>query len=172
VSNSRITLGWSGKAGGTLTTFRSAATGLDYAAGSCGGGIGSWGRYDVHQPAISTVDFVGQERKLWQRDLPEGTVKVKEVGPVFATVEVEAKRGNTKFSQHYVVFTGQAGFAVRSDVESDKPAPEAVALDFRIRRNDLWKLFPNFVGTPEGFAATAQAPAGKRRVTFRPTPRS
>ncbi len=164
VQNSNLLLGWSSQAGGTLTTFRSLATGRDYAAGSCGGGIGEWGKFNPLKPATNTVEFVGQEKKAWQRNIT-GPVRLRPGlrGPVIATVAVEAVLNATIYVQHYTLGAFQHDFLVEAEVTAPEPMAEIVALDVRLARNQLTKIFPNFTGIAEGFTSD-QPTAGWREA--------
>lgn len=152
VRNSRLSLGWSGERGGTLTSLVSNASGKDYGIGSCGAGYGTWGEYDPLKPAINTVAFVSQEKKRWQRDLQTpAKITVGLNGPVLATVDVEAELGDGyRCSQRYMIGAYQSDFTVGGEI-SGPQARELVALDIRLARNDLTKIFPNFTGIGEGF---------------------
>ena len=168
VSNSVFALAWSGEQGGTLTTFKSHATGRDYAAGSFGGGHGTWGKFDLLSPRTNTVKFVGREVKTWQRDA-EGTAQVKVGlrGPVLVTVDVEVEVHGAKYSQHYMIGAFQSDFTVRSELTLAEKAEELVALDVRLARNHLTKIFPNFTGIAAGFQKDSPH-AGWREASYVP----
>ena len=153
VSNSKFTLGWNGKQGGTVTEFTSHATGRQYAAGSFGAGFGTWGKFDPLHPRTNTVDFVGQEKKLWQRDSKApAKVELGLRGPVIASVDVEiTMEDGPKCSQRYVIEAYQSDFTVGSEVTAPR-SEELVALDVRLARNELTKIFPNFTGVAAAFS--------------------
>lgn len=168
LGNSRLTLEWDGSRGGTVTRFVSAATGRDYAAGSFGGGAGTWGKYDPLHPAIDTVSFVSQEQKAWQRDgKAPAQVKVTRQGPVLATVEVQSGAGTAKCTQTYTLLAYQPDFAVTGTIEARETTEELVPLDIRLARNRLTKIFPNFTGIAEGFTGD-QPGAGWREAPYTP----
>ena len=168
VGNSVLALGWDGTRGGTVTSLLSHRTGLDYGAGSFGIGFGTWGQFDPHKPAINTVDFVKQESKTWQRDAEgRAEVKVLRQGPVSAEVEVTATVEGAECRQRYVVSAYQNAFHVTSDVKLPMAAQEVVALDARLARNGLEKIFPNFTGLAAEMAED-QPTGGWRQAPYTP----
>ncbi len=154
VDNGVIELEWNEGAGGTLTKFRSKATGRDYAAQSFGAGIGTFGRFDPQNPATTTDRFVVDDF-IWQRN---GVAKVRivEQNPVWVTVEVtnqgtREKCQGFKATQRYRIFAGlplvELSVAVEPRPTSLAPCPdELVALEARFNARWWTKSFPNFVG--------------------------
>lgn len=168
LGNSRLTLEWDGSHGGTVTRFVSAASGKDYAAGSFGGGWGTWAKYDPRVPAINAVNFVSQERKTWQREgnyAPQ--VRILRAGPVFAEVEVRSKAGEAWCTQTYTLAAYQSDFRVAGAIQTCTPTEELVPLDIRLARQGLTKIFPNFTGIAEGFTGD-QPHAGWREAPYIP----
>jgi hypothetical protein len=154
VDNGVIELEWSEGAGGTLTKFRSKATGRDYAAQSFGAGIGTFGHVDPQNPATTTDRFV-VDNFIWQRN-GVAKVRVVEHNPVWVTVEVSEqgtkdKGQGFKATQRYRIFAGlplvELSVAVEPSSTTLVPRPdELVALEARFNARWWTKSFPNFVG--------------------------
>ncbi len=159
VDNGALELEWREDAGGTLTKFRSKATGRDYAAQSCGAGIGVFGHFNLQNPAITTDRFIIDDF-VWQRNC-KAKVRVVEQNPVWVTVEVNGtwdkghgagkQRQEVKATQQYRVFAGLPLIELSVAVEP-RPAPriprpeELVVLEARFNTRWWTKSFPNFVG--------------------------
>lgn len=168
LSNSRLTLEWDGTHGGTVTRFVSAASGKDYAAGSFGGGWGTWGKYDPKAPTINAVDFVRQERKIWQREGSyRAQIEVLRAGPVLATIQVRSKAGEAWCTQTYTLGAYRSDFTVGGAIQAPRQTQELVPLDIRLARQGLTKIFPNFTGIAEGFTGD-QPHAGWREAPYIP----
>ncbi len=168
ISNSKLSISWDKTRGGTVTSLVSRATGRDYGAGSFGGGLGTWGKYDPESPSANTLDFVGQEKKLWQRDLEgEATIRVTTDGPVVKVVKVEAETDGVKFEQSFTIGAYQSNLCVMSQISAEEPAGELVPLDIRLARNQLTKIFPNFTGVPAAFQEDSPS-AGWREAPYIP----
>jgi hypothetical protein len=153
VRNSRLSVTLDPAAGGTMTSLISSQTGLDYGAKSGGISYGSWGRFDVEKPAIGTAAYVEQEDKTHQYETP-GTVQILQSGPMVTTAEAQWTDGTVSAKQTYTFFAYQPYFLVRSEAATARilGADELVAFDFRLKRNRLTKIFPNFIGVGETFA--------------------
>ena len=153
VRNSRMSATLDPEAGGTLTSLVSSQTGLDYGAKSGGVTYGAWGRFNPDKPAIGTVDYVSQEDKTKQCD-SKGSVRIIASGPILTTVEVAWSDDKLTARQTYSFFAYQPYFLVSSQVAPGHllSADELVAFDFRLKRNRLTKIFPNFTGVGEAFA--------------------
>ncbi|HIE53003.1 MAG TPA: hypothetical protein EYP85_14730, partial [Armatimonadetes bacterium] len=149
--NSRLSLTLDEARGGTVTSFISAASGLDYATGSFGVNYGKFSEYDPTKPRTNTARFV-REEKFHQRDRP-GRIRVVEKGPVRVRVEVEWQDDNLRVRQTYTLSAYQDYFTLTSAVEPLRPleVQELVLVDARFRRNNLTKIFPNFTGIPRAF---------------------
>ena len=149
VDNGVLELEWREDAGGTLTKLLSKATGRNYAAQSCGAGIGIFGRFDPAHPAVTTDKFIVDDF-VWQRD-GKATVKVTERNPVWVTVEAKAKGDGFEATQRYRIFANIPLVELTAFAEprpsSRAPRPdELVALEARFNARWWTKSFPNFVG--------------------------
>jgi hypothetical protein len=147
VDNGVMELEWREDAGGTLTRLRSKRTGRDYAAQSCGTGIGTFGRIDPKRPAQDTAQFVIDDI-LWQRN-SKASVRVAERNPVWTTVEVTAGGGSLplRVAQRYRVFAKLPLVEVDVHVQPlSAEADELVALEARFAARWWTKSFPNLVG--------------------------
>lgn len=151
VDNGALELEWREDAGGTLTKLISKRTGRDYAAQSCGVGVGTFGRFDPSHPAVTTDRFI-EDEFIWQRD-GRAEVRLIERNPVWATVEVVATDRHPngfRAVQRYRVF---AGIPLMELTVVAEPLPalaphfeELVALEGRFQARWWTKSFPNFVG--------------------------
>ncbi|MBI2302707.1 MAG: hypothetical protein HYU66_27690 [Armatimonadetes bacterium] len=147
VRNSVHSLTWSEAAGGTLTSWRELATGRELAAPNCGGiAYGQWGKFDPHKPAIGSLDFVGQEKRVLQSGAP-GRVEV-EVLPAGVEVRVEWKDAVAEAAQVYdcLAYNGSLTYHSQASLTKPEPDTELVVADFHLRRNGWTKLFPDFTG--------------------------
>lgn len=167
VSNSKLSLTWDKRRGGTVTSFLSRATGRDYGAGSFGAGVGTWGKFDPRAPAMGTDQFVSQEKKAWQREATDRATVTVRPGALAAQVTVAVRVGGAQVAQTFQVGPYDSGFWVSSEVKSPRPAEEIVALDVRLARNEFTKIFPNFTGISEGFTGN-QPSAGWRESRYIP----
>ncbi|GIV20689.1 MAG: hypothetical protein KatS3mg023_2440 [Armatimonadota bacterium] len=148
LDNGVLELEWREEVGGTLTRLYSKRTGRDYAAQSCGAGMGTFGRSDPKRPAQDTAQFVVDDIR-WQRN-GKANVRVIERNPVWTTVEVTAGGGNLplRVTQRYRVFAGLPLVEVDVRVQPlSAEADELVALEARFAARWWTKSFPNFVGT-------------------------
>ncbi len=159
VDNGVLELEWREDAGGTLTRLRSKRTGRDYAARSCGAGIGTFARVDPTQPARDTAQFV-LDNLRWQRDY-RAAVRVAERNPVWTTVEVTAIGRDlpVRFIQRYRVYQGVPLIELTALVQPlSAEHDELVALEARFAAQWWTKTFPNFVGVgdnpPEVYGQT------------------
>jgi hypothetical protein len=146
VSNSFFTVTLDEAKGGTVTEFRSAATGRDYGAEGFGVNYGTFGESDPAKPCSNTVTFI-KESKTRQQSRP-GKVTLVAKGPLVATATVEWEDRNISVTQTYEFSAYQSHFLLR---QAARPAPtlqaqEIVALDARFKPNALCKTYPNFVG--------------------------
>ncbi len=164
VDNGVLELEWHEDAGGTLTKLLSRATGRNYAAQSCGAGIGVFGHFEPAHPAVTTDKFIVDDF-VWQRD-GKATVRVTERNPVWVTVEVtghgtrdmghgsDGERIGFKAVQRYRVFAGLPLIELQVSAEPQKPSSkspipescELVILEARFNARWWTKSFPNFVG--------------------------
>ncbi len=157
IDNGLLELEWREDAGGTLTKFVSKRTGRDYAAQSCGAGIGTFGQFDPNRPATNTAQFVVDDF-VWQRN-GKAKVRVIEQNPVWVTVEttasvqgsVGASEKGFKAVQRYRIFAGvplmELTVVVEPRPSSLVPRPdELVVMEGRFNARWWTKSFPNFVG--------------------------
>lgn len=160
VDNGVMELEWQEEAGGTLIRWRSKATGRDYAAQSCGAGIGIFGQFNPQQPAIDTARFV-VDNFVWQRN-GRAKVRVVERNPVWVTVEVTSELSaegratgrnaeEVRVIQRYRIFAGVPLVELSVEVtpltvNPREPSRELVVLEGRFSARWWTKSFPNFVG--------------------------
>jgi hypothetical protein len=163
VDNGALVMEWHEEAGGTVTKFLSKVTGRDYAVQSFGAGIGVFGKFDPERLATDTAHFVVDDF-VWQHE-GKGSIRIVEVNPVWATVEVKAEieRGtgqgsrSSKFeaTQRYRIFANTKLVELTATAKPLKVAPQSQATrsDDELvllcaRFNARWwtKSFPNFVG--------------------------
>jgi hypothetical protein len=163
VDNGALVMEWHEEAGGTVTKFLSKVTGRDYAVQSFGAGIGVFGKFDPERLATDTAHFVVDDF-VWQHE-GKGSIRIVEVNPVWATVEVKAEieRGmgqgsrSSKFeaTQRYRIFADTKLVELTATAKPLKVAPQSQATrsDDELvllcaRFNARWwtKSFPNFVG--------------------------
>lgn len=153
LTSSRLSLTLSEQAGGTLSKLASAASGLDYAAPNCCGvAYGSWGHYDPLSPATSPAKYIGTEEKVRQSDSP-AQVTLLESGPVRASAQVEWLSDDARVTQTYEFCAYQDYFKLTTKIQPKglKKYDELVALDMRLKRGPLSKIYPNFTGITESF---------------------
>ncbi len=148
VGNSFFTITLDEAKGGTVTEFRSAATGRDYAAESLGVTYGTFGKYDPTTPFSNTVKFISESRT--RQSSSPAKITLLSSGPVLAVAAVEWRDRNLSVTQTYELGAYQRHFLLRQVV---KPIPalkvqEIVALDARLVPHALSKIYPNFVGLP------------------------
>jgi len=156
--NTRVSLTLDEAAGGVVTSLVSAATGCEYGMGSFGATEGVFGKPDPLRPALTTVEYVKDQRKGLE---PGARIEVEAEGPLFAAVKVTSRLGARAVSTRYVLPAHSAAFEVERVVEpaaatagavTATAGAEVVALDVTLRRNAIAKIFPNFTGvfeTPE-----------------------
>ncbi len=153
LQSSRLALTLSEAAGGTATSFRSSATGTDYAGhNTFGTAYGSWGTYDPLSPRTDTADYIGAEAKAYQADTP-ARITVTERGPLRTTAVVEWDDGRVKAEQTYQFYAYQDYFTVATRLRPRRvrQQDEVVAFDARLSRGPITKIYPNFTGIGGSF---------------------
>jgi len=152
VENSHYALTLEESAGGCATELRSKQSGKDYAADTFGA---EWGTFKV-LPKDGTAFGDGRTIKddmTRQRDgAAHIRIDVGGTGQPICRVTVE-RDGPVTSRQVYTFVAGQPWFLVSADAAwAGAAAPDEVdVLDFRLARNGLTKVFPNWTGTPAGF---------------------
>jgi hypothetical protein len=163
VDNGALVMEWHEEAGGTVTKFLLKVTGRDYAVQSFGAGIGVFGKFDPERLATDTAHFVVDDF-VWQHE-GKGSIRIVEVNPVWATVEVKAEierstgqgSRSSKFeaTQRYRIFADTKLVELTATAKPLKVAPQSQAtrsddelVVLCARFNARWwtKSFPNFVG--------------------------
>jgi hypothetical protein len=154
VANGYYALTLDERAGGCATELRSNATGGDYAAGTFGASAGRFKELPPDGTALGDGHTIKDEMTR-QRD-SAGAIRVVlgGAGMPLVRVVVEGKAGYGITSrQEYTFLAGQPWFLVTATAERHGPGlPEEVcALDFRVERRGLTKVFPNWTGMVEEF---------------------
>jgi len=150
--NSKLSLTLDEARGGTVTSFVSVGSGVDYGTGSFGIAYGSFGTFDPLKPAVKADEFI-REKKVYQREKP-GKIRLLTRGPLRAVVEVEWSDAQIQAKQTFELRAYADHFRLRTRLVSQKVREddEIVVLDARFRRNQFTKIFPNFTGLPEVFS--------------------
>ncbi|MGQ9730892.1 MAG: hypothetical protein ACUVX8_06400, partial [Candidatus Zipacnadales bacterium] len=149
IGNEALELVFDEQAGGTVASFRSLATNAQYGANSFGITYGTWNRMPrLDSPVMRTPDFLGDGVRHAQTESPAKLTLV-EGGPVRAIVRADWCDGTVTASQTYEVTSKAQWVRIRSSATLSHNlgrSEELVLLDGRLKRTNLTKIFPNFVG--------------------------
>jgi len=151
VENSFFEVVLSEARGGTMTEFRSKATGADYAADTFGAAYGKWGKSDPLKPAHNAAEYI-IDKRVHQRDMP-AAIEVVSATRSEARVRVTWSDAAISVSQMYRFSASSDRFEVMSTAKPRRwrRGDELVALDCRFARNGLTKIYPGFSGQPQVF---------------------
>ncbi|KPJ62303.1 hypothetical protein AMK68_05090, partial [candidate division KD3-62 bacterium DG_56] len=150
IANSYFTLVLDETAGGTVTSFRSAATGSDYGARSFGAACGEWAKHDPQRPAQKATEYI-RESKTYQES-GSGRVRLVAAGPVRVIADAEWRTRELEARQRYTVYAYADHFRLDATADPDYyRGQEMVVINARLARNGLTKIFPNFSGMSTDF---------------------
>jgi hypothetical protein len=146
------------QSGGVATSLRSLATNSEYGARSFGAAYGTWNHATLDKPAIGgDALFEGTEHHS-QTEAP-AKLTLLESGPVRAVVRAEWRGEVLTATQTYTVASKSPWVRIVSSVQPLrplKPNEEITVLDGKLKRANLTKIFPNFVGIDNEFAKEHQ----------------